>query len=119
MPHVPNPLGSYPMVLRDYDIATPRRGELLLDYTKYDLYYVKMDTGERIRLADEIYQRILAARVQNTYIDIKDADKQDPVPGVNDVWPPISEREYNHFYYIVRGRIPIGSDEEEGSEQEG
>ena len=106
------------MVLRDYDIATPRRGELLLDYTTYDLYYVKMDTGERIRLADEIYQRILAARVQNTFIDINDADKQDPVPGENDVWPPISERQYNHFNYIVRGRIPIGSVEDD-SEQEG
>ena len=106
------------MVLRDYDIATPRRGELLLDYNTYDLYYVKMDTGERIRLADEIYQRILAARVQNTFIDINDADKQDPVPGENEVWPPISERQYNHFNYIVRGRIPIGSVEDD-SEQEG
>ena len=34
--HLPE-LGSYPLTLRDFDISNPRRGELLLDYSKYEL----------------------------------------------------------------------------------
>lgn len=104
MPHVPNPLGSFPLTLRDYNIKNPRRGELLLDYTTYDLYYINKHTGQMVAVAKDIYDRIMAAKLQNTTINIKDADKQDPIPGRNEIWPPVSERKYNNFYYIVRGR---------------
>lgn len=118
MPHVPNPLGSYPMVLRDYQTDNPRLGELLLDYTKYDLYYVNRQTGNLVSVAQDIYNRILIARMQNTSFVIADADKQSPVPPSNQIWPPISDRAYNTFYYVIRSRavnevIEIEEDEEE------
>lgn len=63
--HLPE-LGSYPLTLRDHDISNPRLGELLLDYTNYELYYVNRNTGEKVSMAQDIYQRILRARMQNT-----------------------------------------------------
>ena len=41
--HLPT-LGSYPLTLRDFDINNPRKGELLLDYTNYELYYINRIT---------------------------------------------------------------------------
>ena len=104
MPHVPNPLGSFPLTLRDYKIKNPRKGELLLDYTLYDLYYINKHTGEMVSVAKDIYDRIMAAKLQNNTIVISDADKQDPIPGRNEIWPPVNERKYNNFYYVIRGR---------------
>ena len=38
--HVPNPLGSYPLVLRSKDAVNPRNNELMYDYVSNDLYFV-------------------------------------------------------------------------------
>ena len=104
MPHVPDPLGSYPMVLRDYMVPNARKGELLLDYDTYDLYYINYKTGAKIAMAQDIYDRIMMAKLQNTYFETCDADKETPVPGRNEIWPPVAERKYNRFYYVIRSR---------------
>jgi len=100
--HVPNPLGSYPLVLRDYDVSGARRGEFLLDYKTYDLYYINRSSGERISVAEEIYQRILKAKLQNTKIVVADKDKE--APWSEDPFPPIADRHFNTFYYVVELR---------------
>lgn len=105
MPHVPNPLGSFPMVLRDVDkVKNPRRGELLLNYSDYELWYCKYNTGQVISMSRDIYERILISKLQNNQIIIADADKQTPVPGEDESWPAISGRTINAFYYVVRSR---------------
>lgn len=124
MPHVPNPLGSFPMVLRDVDtVENPRRGELLLDYTNYELYYVRYNTGEIVSMSRDIYERILDARLQNNQFVIADADKQTPVPGEDESWPYIPGRRFNAFFYVVRSRSTStaddGSEEESGEESQG
>lgn len=75
--YVPSPLGSYPLVLRDYNIGTPRGGEFLLDYEKNDLYYIDRDTLTRKRLAEEIYQKILEAKIENAKFIVYNKDKLD------------------------------------------
>lgn len=139
--HLPE-LGSYPLTLRDYEVNNSRPGELLLDYTNFELYYINRNTGERISMAKDIYQRILRAKVQNTNI-IRYDNTEHPLPVMNGnlslqdatvsgttvkmqetkytytqyreapqrytlvldetryIYPPIEEREYNTFYYII------------------
>lgn len=81
--HLPT-LGSYPLTLRDFEVNNPRRGELLLDYTKHELYYINRDTGERVSVAQDIYQRILRAKMQNTNIVRYDnTDQPSPVTNQN------------------------------------
>lgn len=81
--HLPT-LGSYPLTLRDFDINNPRRGELLLDYTNYELYYINRNTGERVSVAQDIYQRILRARMQNTnFVRYNNTEHSSPVSNQN------------------------------------
>lgn len=84
--HIPE-LGSYPLTLRDYDVSNPRGGELLLNYETDDLYYINRKTGNRSRVADDIYRRILEAKVQNNKIITYDYDyhKEDIDPVVDGV----------------------------------
>ena len=49
--HVPNPLGSYPLVLRSKDAVNPRNNELMYDYVSNDLYFV--NNGKKDKLAKE------------------------------------------------------------------
>lgn len=79
--HIPSPLGSYPLTLRDFNVTNPRDGELLLDYENSDLYYINRSTHEKVRMADEIYRRILEAKLQNAKFIIynKDKEKKEPV----------------------------------------
>ena len=72
--HIPE-LGSYPLILRNYDVSNPRDGELLLNYETDDLYYINRSDSKRVRVADDIYRRILEARVQNNKIIPFDYDK--------------------------------------------
>lgn len=106
MPHLPEKFGTYPLVLRDFRVENLKLGEILMDYDKYELYYVKRDTGELVSVARDIFNYILALRTQNSFFEIIDADLQDP-PMINteDEYPPIKERKYNHFYYIIRRRV--------------
>ena len=102
--HIPNPLGSYPLSLRSYDVPSPRKGELLLNYSNYYLYYCDRYTGKIIPIAENIYREILKIKIQNSVINICDADKQDPVPGPREIWPPVSERSFNETYMVIRSR---------------
>jgi hypothetical protein len=79
--YVPSPLGSYPLVLRDFEVGTPRDGEFLLDYDKYDIYYIDRKDSTRKRLADEIYQRILEAKLENVKFKVYNKDKIDAAGG--------------------------------------
>ena len=103
MAHRPT-LSHYPLVPRDYNVSNPIRGELLMDYTYNDLYYVKPSTGEVVSIAREIYDRILAARIQNTNIVIYNRDKLIPKPDKDAVTPPVIDRKFNTFYAIVNSR---------------
>ena len=81
--HLPE-LGSYPLTLRDFEVNNSRKGELLLDYTNYELYYINRNTGERVSMAQDIYQRILRAKMQNTNIIRYDnTEHPSPVIGGN------------------------------------
>lgn len=79
--HIPSPLGSYPLTLRDYNVSNPRDGELLLDYENSDLYYINRADHTKVRMADEIYRRIIEAKLQNAKFIIynKDKEKKSPV----------------------------------------
>lgn len=104
MPHLPEKLGSFPLTFREYDVPDPKRGELLLNYDNNELYMVRKSDGQIISVARDIYNKILESRIQNNTVYIIDADKMSPVPGKDELVPPISEREYNGFYYIITGR---------------
>jgi hypothetical protein len=84
--HIPE-LGSYPLILRNYDVSNPRDGELLLNYETDDLYYINRSDSKRIRVADDIYRRILESKVQNNKIITYDYDyhKEDIDPVVDGV----------------------------------
>ena len=139
--HLPE-LGSYPLTLRDFEVNNPRRGELLLDYINYKLYYINRHTGERMSIAQDIYQKIIKAKLQNTNIAIYD-NTSHPSPVIDQnlslqngtvsgttvklqesedtytiyreepqrytlildeniyIYPPIGDREYNTFYYVI------------------
>lgn len=103
MPHLPEELGSFPLILRDYDIINPRRGELLFNYDTNQLYFVRPSTGEVISVAQDIYNKIISSKIKNNKIIIYDADKDTSI-GKDDIVPPLEDREYNSFYYIVTGR---------------
>ena len=97
--HVPNPLGGIPLILRDINVTNPRRGELLLDYTKADLYYVNKESGKKIRLADSIYQQLVAAKLENTKIEIVHSDSSESA--TEPVVPEVADRKPNTFYINV------------------
>ena len=103
MPHLPG-LGSFPLILRDYMVPDPRKGELLLNYENNELYFVRKSTGEVISIARNIYDKILATKIKNNRIVVYDADKLNPQPGRDEIVPAVKDREYNAFYFIVAGR---------------
>lgn len=98
--HIPNPLGSYPLTLRSIDASNPRKGELLFDYENYDIYYIDKTTGVMTNLAKDIYDKIIAAKLENTFIQITQTDDE----GEEIELPPISERKVNTFYYNITSR---------------
>lgn len=114
MPHLPSTYGTYPMVLRDYRVNNLQLGEILMDYDKFELYYVKRDTGELISIARVIFDQILKLRTENTFFDIVDADKSDPPQiDIETPYPPINDRKYNHIYYVVKKRQVQSVDDSE------
>lgn len=94
--HVPNPLGGVPLVLRDVDTKNLRRGELLLDYTNSDLYFVDKETGQKERLADSIYKSIVDAKVENSKILITCSDS-----GPETATPAIEDRKMNQWFMNI------------------
>lgn len=110
MAHRPSNMGSFPLILRDYKTLGPKRGELLLDYSNNELYFVKPSTGNVTSVARDIYDKILASRVQNNKIYTYDVDKVTPAPDKNTIVPPVKDRVYNGIYFLIIGRRDYGSD---------
>ena len=111
--HVPNPLGRLPLTLRDSSIENPRKGELLLNYTNLDLIYTDK-SGNKKRLAESIYQQIIAAKIENNKIIIshipEDTSTEEPVI------PDVGDRTFNAWYMNITKREVRSSDEDETSE---
>lgn len=101
--HVPNPLGGLPLVLRSSDISNPRDGELLMDYTKDYLYYVNKESGEKIGIADSIYKKLIAAKLENSYINVVQSDGMGEEPEK----PAVEDRKMNNWYFDIKGRLPV------------
>ena len=99
--HVPNPLGGLPLILRDVNTPNPRRGELLFDYAKADLYYINKETGKKTRLADSIYQQLIAAKLENSKIEITHSDA---VSAEEPTTPEIANRKMNTWYMNITRR---------------
>lgn len=111
--HVPNPLGGIHLILRDHEEKNPRKGELLLNYTNLDLITVNKKTGNKVRLADVIYQQIIATRLENSKIEITHTDT---VEGTEEkVLPDVSDRKMNTWYMNITKRSPITTKSEEES----
>lgn len=109
--HVPNPLGGIPLILRDTNTKNPRDGELLLDYNNADLYYVNKRTGLKSKLADSIYKKIIASKLENSTIEIVHSDS--PEVEVEDpIIPDVTDRAMNTWYMNIIKREEI----EEASE---
>ncbi|MBR1987803.1 MAG: hypothetical protein IKA36_02060 [Clostridia bacterium] len=105
MPHLPESLGRYPLVLRSFDVKDLKIGEILMDYNNYELHYVRRDTGELISVARDIFNYIMALRTQNTFVDVIDADTLDTPVSKETVYPAISDRRYNHMYFVIKKRV--------------
>ena len=100
--HVPNPLGGLPLILRDVNTTNPRRGELLFDYTNTDLYYINKETGKKTRLADSIYQKIIASKLENSRIEVAHSDSHESAedPAI----PEVADRRMNTWYMNITKR---------------
>lgn len=111
--HVPNPLGGLPLVLRDSEVENPRKGELLLNYTTLDLITVNKKTGNKVRLADSIYQQIIATRLENSKIEITHTDT---VEGAEEkTLPDVSDRKMNTWYMnITKRTVNVSESSDEG-----
>ena len=100
--HVPT-LGSYPLVLRDYDVSSARDGELLLNYSTDDLYYINRSNHKRVRVADDIYRRILESKVQNNKLIIYDYDKKSEGGSLD----PVSNNTLNLEYGEIKKGVAV------------
>ena len=109
--HVPNPLGGIPLILRDINTTNPRRGELLLDYSKADLYYIDKESGNKIRVADAIYQQLIAAKLENSKIEIVHSDSSESA--VEPIVPEVADRKYNTWYFNITNRTERDTEESE------
>lgn len=96
--HVPNPLGSYPLVLRSENASGPRNNELMFDYTTNDLYFV--ESGKPIKLARSIYDKIIKSKLENVTVNICKSDKEGSEAAV----PDISKRKMNNWYMNIQSR---------------
>lgn len=116
MAHKPKPYGTFPLILRDFRVSNPQRGELLFDYDNNQLYFCKFTTGELMSAAREIYEQILSYKVKNTKIIPYDFDKEVPEDADKEeikqiIAPPIKDREYNGFYFLIVRRREYGSND--------
>jgi len=93
--YVPNPLGRCPLVLRDSNIDNYKNGELLIDYDKYDIYYINYQTGEKVSITRDIYNKIVDAIAQNTKFIVQE-NEIDPL-----------ERKVNKFYFMIKNKEAI------------
>lgn len=80
--HKPSPFGTYPLVLRNYNIHDYRSGELLYDYTDNDLYVSDRTNNNAVtRLSKMIYEKSRLALLKNSNLsyhkDNIDIDKRD------------------------------------------
>ena len=111
--HVPNPLGGLPLILRDVNTTNPRSGELLFDYTNADLYYVNKETGKKTRLADSIYQKIIASKLENSRIEVAHSDS--PESAEDPTIPEVADRRMNTWYMNITKREARADEASESS----
>nr|DAV27466.1 MAG TPA: hypothetical protein [Caudoviricetes sp.] len=97
-------LGTYPLVLRDADIVSPKNGELLYDYndTESTVYYINKETSEKINLFGSTIHDIQEASVENTDINVT---KDNTIIGDEPIIPDIKHRKFNSFYYSIYNRL--------------
>ena len=115
--HVPNPLGGLPLVLRDVNkTSNPRRGELLIDYAKADIYYINKETGKKTRLADIIYQKLINAKLENSRIRITHTDVDSTA--TEPITPEVKDREQITWYMSIYRRVPIVEKDKEAASEE-
>ncbi|WP_301204443.1 hypothetical protein [Bacteroides acidifaciens] len=116
MAHLPQQYGTFPLILRDYRVEDPQRGELLFDYDNNLLYFCRYSNGEVISAARDIFEKILMYRIKNTKIIRYDFDKEIPEGADNEeiekmIAPPIEDREYNGIYFLILRRREYGSND--------
>lgn len=97
--HVPNPMGSYPLVLRSKDAPSPRNGELMFDYITNDLYFV--NNGKVENAAKTIYDKIIRSKLENVKIQICKDDKT----GSEANTPAVADRSMNNWYMNIQNRV--------------
>lgn len=90
--HKPSPFGTYPLVLRNYNIHDYRSGELLYDYTDNDLYVSDRTNNNTVtRLSKMIYEKSRLALLKNSNLSYRkdniDIDKRD-----------------NNSFYLIGGK---------------
>ena len=108
MPHLPEKFGTYPLVLRDFRVENLKLGEILMDYDKYELYYVKRDTGELVSVARDIFNYILALRTQNTFFEIIDATQEEIIINTSNCFNfKLREIAANSFKLCVISNTPF------------
>ena len=105
---VPNPLGGYPLTLREDRITEGRLGELLFDYTENKIYYIDLHDGTHIDIAKSIYDKIIVARLENNKIFIN--KESDIVSSEEDIIPEPKDRPFNSWYMNIYHSTPIGED---------
>lgn len=96
--HVPNPLGSYPLILRSKDAVNPRNNELMYDYVSNDLYFI--NNGKKGKLAKDIYDKMIKSKLENVNIVICKSDKD----GTESEIPDITKRGINYWYMNIQSR---------------
>ena len=97
-------LGTYPLVLRDDNITSPKNGELLYNYHDNEptIYYIDKETSEKINLFGSTIRNIQEASVENTDINVV---KDNTIIGDESIIPDVEHRKFNSFYYSIYNRL--------------
>ena len=106
---VPNPLGGYPLTLREDKTTEGRPGELLFDYIDNKIYYIDIHDNTHVELAKRIYDKIIAARLENNKIFIR--KESNLILSEEPMIPEPVNRPFNSWYMNIYQRIPMDPDE--------
>lgn len=96
--HKPDPLGTYPLVLRDNIEENNKPGELLFDDSENKIYYVNKRTKQKISLSKLIYDKIVSAKLENTEIHI--AKEPNIISSIENL-PRVEDRPFNSWYMVI------------------
>lgn len=104
----PNPLGGYPLTLRNLSEIATRPGELLLDYTSNKIYYVNSLSNNKIDLCKDIYDRIIKYKLANTKTQI--CKESNTIQSDEEIIPSIGNRDFNTFYMNILQSVTISEE---------